>query len=285
MAEVKKFYWLKLQKDFFRRHDIRIIESMQNGKDYILFYMKLLVESISHEGALRFSDTIPYNDEMLATITNTNIDIVRSAIKIFTQLNLMEILDDGTIYMFEVQRMIGGETEWAEKKRIYRENQKLPKETIKGQEKTMSDKSKSKIKSKSKSIELDKNNTSFQKQVFEYWVDKSSTSNALTKHTKITKDMDNALLSIKKLYTVEKAKELIDRFCIVYEEKINTDYPLKKRTLQEFFGQKAYQSKSLICQEFDDEGCKWINHQEDEPIDYFEMLRKAEEERRRASNG
>ena len=87
MATGKKFYWLKLQNDFFKRHDIRIIEDMKNGKDYILFYLKLLVESISHEGELRFSQSIPYNEEMLASITNTNIDIVRSAIKLFTELN------------------------------------------------------------------------------------------------------------------------------------------------------------------------------------------------------
>ena len=31
--ENKRFYWLKLKKDFFKRHDIRIIEAMPNGKD------------------------------------------------------------------------------------------------------------------------------------------------------------------------------------------------------------------------------------------------------------
>ena len=46
----KKYYWLKLKKDFFKRHDIQIIENMPNGKDYVLFYLKLLVESVDHEG-------------------------------------------------------------------------------------------------------------------------------------------------------------------------------------------------------------------------------------------
>lgn len=107
MAESKKYYWLKLKRDFFKRHDIRIIEEMPNGKDYILFYLKLLLESIDHEGTLRFSDAIPYNEQMLSVVTNTNIDIVRSAMKIFTELNMMEILDDGTFYMSEVNKMIG----------------------------------------------------------------------------------------------------------------------------------------------------------------------------------
>lgn len=103
----KKYYWLKLKRDFFKRHDIRIIEEMPNGKDYILFYLKLLCESVDHEGMLRFSEAIPYSDSMLATITNTNIDIVRSAVKLFTELQMMEIMDDGSFYMGQVQKMIG----------------------------------------------------------------------------------------------------------------------------------------------------------------------------------
>ena len=125
MAE-KKYYWLKLKRDFFKRHDIRIIEELPNGKEYLLFYLKLLVESIDHEGSLRFSDTIPYNDQMLSVITNTNVDIVRSAMKLFGELKMIEIKSDETIYMEEVQRMIGSETKWAEKKRIQRQKDNVP---------------------------------------------------------------------------------------------------------------------------------------------------------------
>ena len=138
----QKFYWLKLKRDFFKRHDIQIIEDMPNGKEYILFYLKLLCESVDHEGNLRFSEQIPYNEQMLSTITRTNVDVVRAAIKCFTELNMMEVLDDGTIFMREVHKMLGSETAWAEKKRAYRESLK------RGQDEdivlTLSDKSKSK---------------------------------------------------------------------------------------------------------------------------------------------
>lgn len=120
-AKDKKYYWLKLKRDFFKRHDIQIIEGMPNGKDYILFYLKLLCESVDHDGSLRFSDEIPYNEDMLATITNTNIDIVRSAVRLFEGLKMLEIMDDGTYYMNQVQKMIGSETYWAQKKREQRE--------------------------------------------------------------------------------------------------------------------------------------------------------------------
>lgn len=121
----KKYYWLKLKRDFFKRHDIRIIEEMPNGKEYILFYLKLLLESIDHEGALRFSETVPYNEQMLSVITNTNIDIVRSAMKMFIELKMMDILDDKTIYMAEVEKLIGSESWSAERVRRHREKQSL----------------------------------------------------------------------------------------------------------------------------------------------------------------
>ena len=126
MAEAKKFYWLKLKRDFFKRHDIRIIEEMPNGKDYVLFYLKLLLESIDHEGSLRFSDTIPYNEKMLSVVTNTNIDIVRSAMKLFTELGMMSICDDQTIYMAEVDKLIGSavDNDGANRQRRFREKKK-----------------------------------------------------------------------------------------------------------------------------------------------------------------
>lgn len=124
MAEKdKKYYWLKLKRDFFKRHDIQIIENMPNGKDYILFYLKLLCESVDHDGRLRFNEDIPYNEQMLATITNTNVDIVRGAITVFVGLKMMEVMDDGTYFMNEVQKMLGSETYWAQKKREQREKQ------------------------------------------------------------------------------------------------------------------------------------------------------------------
>ena len=125
-----KYFWLKLKRDFFKRHDIQFVEAMPNGKDYILFYLKLLCESIDHAGNLRFSDTIPYNDQMLSIITNTNIDIVRNAINVFQQLHMIEVLDDGTFYMNQVQTMIGSECASAERVRKHRLLQKESKKML-----------------------------------------------------------------------------------------------------------------------------------------------------------
>lgn len=118
----KKYYWLKLKRDFFKRHDIKIVEDMKNGKDYVLFYLKMLVESIDHEGELRFNETIPYNEQMLSVITNTNVDIVRGAMELFVKLKMIEVFDDHTIYMNEVEKMVGKESASAPRVRKHRAN-------------------------------------------------------------------------------------------------------------------------------------------------------------------
>lgn len=126
MAEYRKekYFWLKLKRDFFKRHDIRVVEDMPNGKEYILFYLKLLVESIDHEGELMFSETIPYNAEMLASVTNTNVDIVKAALRVFYDLNMIECLDSGALYMREVENLIGSQSVSAEKKEIQLKNRR-----------------------------------------------------------------------------------------------------------------------------------------------------------------
>ena len=123
-TEEKKRYWLKLDKDFLKSSQIKVIKNMPNGKDYVIFYLALMLESVETIGHLRFSNLVPYNEEMLASVTDTNVDIVRTAVKIFESLGLMEKLDDGTIYMTQVAEMTGKESESAERVRRYRLKQK-----------------------------------------------------------------------------------------------------------------------------------------------------------------
>lgn len=234
MRENKKFYWLKLKKDFFKRHDIKIIEAMPNGKDYILFYLKLLCESIGHEGNLRFSQEIPYNEEMLAIITNTNVDVVRSAVKIFSQLDMMELMDDGTYYMREVNKMIGFETEWAEKKREYRAK--------KNEQKTLGKDNVLPLSDKSKSIEIDKDILN----ILSVWNEKK-----IIIH-KESKELFTVIEKAIKTYGVEEIKKCIDRYhTILTDENYFFNY---KWTLKEFLKQKNAISS------FSDEGSKWNDY-------------------------
>lgn len=125
MSEEKTRYWLKLDKGFLKSSKIKVIKNMPNGKDYIIFYLSLMLESVETVGHLKFSEFVPYNEEMLSAITDTNVDIVRSAVKIFSELGLLRILTDGTIFMPEVPNLTGKECESAERVRKFRERKLL----------------------------------------------------------------------------------------------------------------------------------------------------------------
>ena len=126
MAESKKYYWLKLTRYFFKRHDVGIIKAMgeEKGDSFVLFYVKLLVESVDHDGFLRFSEAKPYNNYLLAAATGTDIEIVNKAMELFVELGLVEILEDKTIYMTNIEKMIGSETGAAERMRRSRDKKK-----------------------------------------------------------------------------------------------------------------------------------------------------------------
>lgn len=130
------YYWLRLKRDFFKRHDVRIVESMKNGNNYVLFYLKLLCESVDHEGSLRFSKEIPYTEDMLAVITGTDPEVVKEALAIFTQLGMVETLDDGTYIMTQIDGMIGSasqddEARESTRKRVQKHREKKKQEELK----------------------------------------------------------------------------------------------------------------------------------------------------------
>ena len=159
----KKYYWLKLPKDFFKRHDITYIKSLPDGHKIALFYLELMAESVDHDGELRFSESIPYSNSMLASVTNTAADAVETSMDVLKDLGLVDVKEDGTIVLPKVVKMIGSasDTDGARRVRRYREKQQSlqnvtpPLQNVTDTV-TKDNESKSKSKRKSKSIDKEK---------------------------------------------------------------------------------------------------------------------------------
>ena len=156
----KRYYWLKLPRDFFKRHDIKFIKTLPNGREIAFFYTELMAESVDHDGELRFSPEIPYSEGMLAALMDTPIEIVTEAMKVLKEFGLVKVSEDGTIILPKVIKMIdsASDTDGARRVRRFRERQqeKLQNVTPALQNVTATvtndNESKSKSKSKSKSI-------------------------------------------------------------------------------------------------------------------------------------
>ena len=118
----KRYFWLKLQTNFFNSDELKVVESQKNGEKYVVFWMKLLLKAIEQEepGRLRFKDNIPYDDKTLSVVTGTDIDTVRVAIELFKQLGMLTVMENGDFWIESVRDMVGTETKWAQYKRVER---------------------------------------------------------------------------------------------------------------------------------------------------------------------
>ena len=124
MSDNKKYYYMKVKETFFDSEEIKILESLDNGIEYQLFYMKICLLCLKNEGALMFKDLMPYDIKMLSTVTRTPIDVVKNAIEIFNKLGLVTILENSTIYLSDIHSLIGKSSSEAERKQIYRDSLK-----------------------------------------------------------------------------------------------------------------------------------------------------------------
>jgi len=124
----QKYYYLKFKENFFEQPQIQAIESMPNGCNYTNILLKMYLKSLSGNGKLMVTDEIPYNPALLAKVTGHEIGVVEKAVQIFRNYELIDIMENGAIYMLDIQNYIGKSSDEADRKRDYRariENEKL----------------------------------------------------------------------------------------------------------------------------------------------------------------
>ena len=117
--DATKFYWLQLREDFFDEDAIDWLEEQPNGKEYSLFYLKLCVKSLRTNGVLirRVGNMLlPYDHVKLGELTKTSPDTVIVAMNLLLQIGLVERLENGELYLTQVENMIGSQSKGAFKK-------------------------------------------------------------------------------------------------------------------------------------------------------------------------
>lgn len=120
MSDNKKYYYLKLKENFFDSDNMVLLESMQDGILYSNILMKMYLKSLKNNGMLILNDAIPYNTQMIATVTRHQVGTVEKALKVFEQLGLIDILDGGTIYMSDIELFVGRSSTEGDRKRAER---------------------------------------------------------------------------------------------------------------------------------------------------------------------
>ena len=153
MSDNKKYYYLRLKENFFDSDELKILESMKDGYLYSNILLKLYLRSLKNDGKLVVNDRIPYNAEMLASVTGHQIGTVKQALSIFKDLGLIDVLENGAIYMLDIQNFIGKGSSEADRKREYRQRIETDRINVQTKVRQISEKSPPEIE---KDIEINK---------------------------------------------------------------------------------------------------------------------------------
>ena len=119
MSDNKKYYYLRLKDNFFDSDELKILESMKDGYLYSNILLKLYLRSLKNDGKLVVNDRIPYSADMLASVTGHQVGMIKQALSVFKDLGLIDVLDNGAIYMLDIQNFIGKGSTEADRRRVY----------------------------------------------------------------------------------------------------------------------------------------------------------------------
>ena len=120
MAENRKYYFLKLKEDFFEQDTIVLLESLKDGILYSNILMKMYLKSLQFNGFLKVNEHLSLTTEMIATLTRHEVGTVERAVKIFLELGLAETTETGTIYMSQIETLVGKSSTEGERKKLSR---------------------------------------------------------------------------------------------------------------------------------------------------------------------
>ncbi|MCC8059684.1 MAG: phage replisome organizer N-terminal domain-containing protein [Clostridiales bacterium] len=124
MSENRKYYFLKLKDTFFENDSIVLLQALPDGYLYTDLLLKLYLKSLKNNGKLQVNENFPYTLEVIAKLTGHKVELVESALKIFQGLGLVEPCADGTLYMTNIELMVGKSSGEADRKREARSKNK-----------------------------------------------------------------------------------------------------------------------------------------------------------------
>lgn len=96
MAEIK---WIKLSVNMFDDEKIKLIRTLPDGEKIVMIWVQTmcLAGKINDGGSVYMGQNLAYSDEMLATIFNQPLNVVRAALSTLHNFEMIDISDNGVI--------------------------------------------------------------------------------------------------------------------------------------------------------------------------------------------
>ena len=124
MAENKRYYWLRLQDDFFQSKRIKKLRSLAGGDTFTIIYLKMQLLSISKGGCLEYTGLEDSFAKELALDLDEKPDNVEITVSYLLNVGLLETSDNCEYKLPFVIQNIGSETASAQRVREFRERSK-----------------------------------------------------------------------------------------------------------------------------------------------------------------
>lgn len=117
MSEPKRYFWLKLHKDFFQRKEIKRLRKIAGGDTYTIIYLKMLLRSIMSDGKLYYDGLEDDFASELALDLDENEENVQITIQYLFKSGLLEMCSDEEYYLPDTKDSTGCETAAASRMR------------------------------------------------------------------------------------------------------------------------------------------------------------------------
>lgn len=127
MAE-KRYYWLKLYKDFFTSKRIKMMRSIRGGDTYTIIYLKMQLKALDTDGYLYFDGYMNEFAEELALDIDETVENVKVTINFLLNVGLLESNAEETQYKLSfMDNIVGSETASTQRSRLSRERANVAK--------------------------------------------------------------------------------------------------------------------------------------------------------------
>ena len=137
MAKGKRYYWMKLKDGFMTSDTVDYFMSQPDGANYVVLYQMLCLKTINTGGRLARQIgeiMIPFDIEKIRRDCKWfSADTVRIALNLYKSFGLIYEDIDGALVLADHQNLVGSETDYAEQKRIQRQ-EKTPPLLVEGEE-------------------------------------------------------------------------------------------------------------------------------------------------------
>lgn len=106
----KRFYWLKLQDNFFKNARIKKLRRLAGGDTYTIIYLKMMLLTTKSNGLFIYEGIEPTIEEEIALKLDEKVEDVKLLWQYLLANQMVEEKENGDVLLPEVSSNVGSET-------------------------------------------------------------------------------------------------------------------------------------------------------------------------------